>query len=71
MTDLPIDVNDFTEYDTIEEALSAVALELQEPLGWNIWQRVVAGLRPHYPTANGDNKYLSQLRKNVMDDLKN
>ena len=59
---------DYTECDSFEEAIAAVATDLAEPPVWNAWQRLTAMVRTSYPGYQWNHRALAALRKVTMED---
>ena len=67
MAELPFSVENYTVHDTLEDALEALSADMEEPWSWNQWQKACSVLRAHYAEASDDNRYLSTLRKQLME----
>ena len=62
-------VEDYVNYDTIEDAVAAAAADAPQPIAWNPFQQLMSALLSSYPDASKDRKYWAALRKSVMDEV--
>ena len=63
---MALNVDDYTEYDSFEEAMQALAGDMAEVMPWNEWQKFASQLVTSYPDAPRDTKTWSALRKVTM-----
>ena len=67
MTDFPLPISDYTEFDSYEEAMEELIAAMTEPWPWNLWTKFSAALAPSYPDADRNPRYRAALRKTLME----
>ena len=63
---MALDVGDYVDYDSFEEAMERFAADMTEVMPWNEWQRYAAEIADKYEGATRDKKELAALRKVTM-----